>query len=475
MKSERYDLAVIGSGPAGQKAAIAAAKLGKNVVLVDKAAMLGGVSLHKGTIPSKTLRESVMHLTGLRHRAFFDRGYLAKPDIRVEDLMQRVDLVIQEGRAVVRDQLKRNQVHLVDGLARFTGTHTLEVDTGGQGVTIKADHILIACGTRPYRPDHVPFQPKKVVDSDAMAEGVAGKLARSAIVVGAGIIGLEYASMMAALGVSVTVVDGRETLLAYVDSEITEVLSDQLRRNGVTFSLGETVQSIEVEDEGLIVASLGSGETISAERLLFAAGRQPNTDRLDLAAAGLKAEKRGHLKVNENFQTEVGHIYAAGDVIGPPALASTAMEQGRLASCHMFGVPFKNVPELLPFGIYSIPEISFVGRTEHQLTESKIPYEVGHARFEEVARAQIIGDSVGLLKLLFDPESLEILGVHIVGEGAAELVHIGLTVMVAGGTVETLRDTVFNYPTMAEVYKMAAIDGLNKIRRRPVGHHPMID
>jgi len=254
-------------------------------------------------------------------------------------------------------------------------------------------------------------------------------------------------------------------LLAYVDSEITEVLSQQLRHNGVTFCLGETVESIEVEDEGLIVATLGSGKTVSAERLLFAAGRQPNTDRLNLGAAGLKAEKRGHLKVNENFQTEVSHIYAAGDVIGPPALASTAMEQGRLASRHMFGLPFKNVPELLPFGIYSIPEISFVGRNEHQLTEKKIPYEVGHARFEEVARAQIVGDHVGLLKLLFNPKSFEILGVHVVGESAAELVHIGLTVMVAGGTVETLRDTVFNYPTMAEVYKVAAIDGLNKVRR----------
>ncbi len=472
MISKCYDLAVIGSGPAGQKAAIAAAKLGKNVVLMDKAAMLGGVSLHKGTIPSKTLRESVLHLTGLRHRAFFDRGYLAKPHIRVEDLMQRVDLVIQEGRAVVRDQLKRNQVHLVDGLARFSGPHTLDVDTGGQNVTIKADHILVACGTRPFRPEHIPFQPKRIVDSDAMVEGVTGDLARSAIVVGAGVIGLEYASMMAALGVNVTVIDGRDTLLAYVDSEITEVLSQQLRRNGVTFCLGETVQSIEVEEDGLIVATLGGGKTVSAERLLFAAGRQPNTDKLNLSAAGLKSEKRGHLKVNENFQTAVDHIYAAGDVIGPPALASTAMEQGRLASCHMFGVPFKNVPELLPFGIYSIPEISFVGRTEHQLTESKIPYEVGLARFEEVARAQIVGDQVGLLKLLFDPASFEILGVHVIGESAAELVHIGLTVMVAGGTVETLRDTVFNYPTMAEVYKVAAIDGLNKVRLRPVESEP---
>jgi len=475
MKSQRYDLAVIGSGPAGQKAAIAAAKLGKTVTLVDKASMLGGVSLHKGTIPSKTLRESVLHLTGLRHRAFFDRGDLTKPHIRVEDLMQRVDLVIQEGRAVVRDQLNRNQVHLVDGLARFSDPHTLQVDSGGQSETIKADHILIACGTRPFRPEHVPFQPKKVVDSDAMVEGVTGKLASSVIVVGAGVIGLEYASMIAALGVEVTVIDGRDTLLAYVDSEITEVLSSQLKRSGVTFELGETVESIVLEDGGLVVASLGSGKTISAERLLFAAGRQPNTDRLNLDAAGLTPEKRGHLKVNENFQTEVGHIYAAGDVIGPPALASTAMEQGRLASRHMFGAPFKNVPELLPFGIYSIPEISFVGRNEQQLTESEIPYEVGLARFEEVARAQIVGDRVGLLKLLIDPESLEILGVHVVGESAAELVHIGLTVMVAGGTVQTLRDTVFNYPTMAEVYKVAAIDGLNKIRRRPVGYYPKND
>jgi NAD(P) transhydrogenase len=464
--SADYDFAVIGSGPAGQKAAIAAAKLGKRVVIIDRAEMLGGVSLHRGTIPSKALRESVIHLTGLRHRTFFGADYSHQPRVRIEDLMRRVQQVIQNGRTVVRDQLESNNVQWLDGLARFSDPHTLEVDTAEGDVTIVADNVLIACGTRPVRPDHVPFKARRVMDSDDLAQSVAGKLPDSAIVVGAGVIGLEYASMMAALGIEVTVIDSRETLLDYVDHEISQALSHYLEDNGVTFLLGESVESIRLAEDDRVVAHLASGATVGGGRLLYAVGRQPNTDTLNLEAAGLTPDERGHLRVNGDFQTEVPHIYAAGDVIGPPALASTAMEQGRMVSCHICGVPNGTTPELLPYGIYSIPEISFVGRTERQLESQGVRYEVGVGRFDEVARAQIIGDRVGLLKLVFDPVSLELLGVHIIGNSAAELVHIGLAVMVADGTVETLRHTVFNYPTMAEVYRLAAINGLHKLPSR---------
>jgi len=465
MSAEKYDLAVIGSGPAGQKGAIAAAKLGKRVVVADRRSMLGGVCLHQGTIPSKTLREAVLYLTGFRQRTFYGQDYAVKARIRTEDLMFRVHEVVKRGQAVINRQMDRNRVDILDGLARFQDPHTLEVETPAGPVKVEATKILIGCGTRPRRPADVPFEARRVVDSDDLLQAVEGELARSAIVVGAGVIGLEYASMVSALGMDVTVIEARDSLLEYVDAEITEALSYHLRRSGVTFRLGEKVASITVEQDGLVLAHLESGKTASAERLLYAVGRQPNTDRLTLEAAGVTAGSRGHLEVNENYQTEVDHIYAAGDVIGHPSLASTAMQQGRLAACHMFGVPCEHRPELFPFGIYTIPEISMVGKNERQLTGEKIPYEVGVANFEEVAKAQITGDQSGLLKLIFHAESLELLGVHIIGEGASELVHIGQAVMAAGATVEALRDTVFNYPTLAENYKVAAINGLNKLHR----------
>jgi NAD(P) transhydrogenase len=305
------------------------------------------------------------------------------------------------------------------------------------------------------------------MDADQLYEAVHGrKIAGSCIVVGAGVIGLEYASMMTALDMKVTVIDMRERMLDFVDREMIEALAYHLRRSGVTFRLGETVNSITVDDDGMVAARLESGKVVTAERLLYAVGRQPNTDTLNIEATGLSVDKRGRLSVNEHGQTDVPHIYAAGDVIGFPALASTSMEQGRLAACHMFGAPCEHSPELLPYGIYTIPEISMVGRTEDQLTEQKIPWEVGLARFEELAKAQIIGDETGLLKLIFEPATLKLLGVHIIGDGACELVHIGQSVMALGGTMETLRDTVFNYPTLAEAYKVAALDGLNKVGDR---------
>ena len=468
MSAKRYDLAVIGSGPAGQKAAIAATKLGRRVAIVDGQGRLGGVCLKTGTIPSKTLREAVLYLTGFRQRAFYGKSYRRQDRISTEDLDKRVQHVIRQQQDVVQDQLRRNGVEILEGLARFTDPNTIEVETDRGRESIESDFILVACGTRPARREGIPFDHPHVMDADQLYETVHGdEIARSGIVVGAGVIGLEYAAMMAALGMMVTVIDMREQLLDFVDREMIEALAYHLRRSGVTFRLGEKVNSIAVEDDGMVTACLESGKAVTAERLLYVVGRQPNTDRLNIEAAGLTVDKRGRLSVDEHGQTSVPHIYAAGDVVGFPALASTSMEQGRLAACHMFGAPCEPTPELLPYGIYTIPEISMVGRTEDQLTAEKIPWEVGLARFEELAKAQIIGDQTGLLKLIFEPATLKLLGVHIIGDCASELVHIGQVVMASGGTMATLRDTVFNYPTLAEAYKVAALDGLNKVGESP--------
>jgi NAD(P) transhydrogenase len=464
MRDPRYDLAVIGSGPAGQKGAIAAAKLGRRVVVIDGQGMLGGVCLKTGTIPSKALREAVLYLTGFRQRAFYGKGYRVQERICREDLALRVRQVVQRQQAIVHDQLRRNDVDIQVGLARFRDRETLELDTADGPKILTADHMLIACGTRPARGEGIPFDHPHVRDADQIYEPIeGGELGRSAMVVGAGVIGMEYVSMMAALEMEVTVIDARRELLDFVDRAIVEALTRHLRRNGVTFCLGEDVASVRVEDDGTVVARLKSGRSLRSQRLVYAAGRQANTDALRLEAIGLPVDDRGRIRVDENFQTEVPNIYAAGDVIGFPSLAATSMEQGRLAACHMFGAPCKHRPELLPYGIYTIPEISMVGRTERRLQDEKVPYEVGLARFEELARGQIIGDLTGLLKLIFHRETLELLGVHIIGDGASELIHIGQSVMASGGTVETLRDTVFNYPTLAEGYKVAAFDGLNKL------------
>ncbi len=464
MSSKRYDLAVIGSGPAGQKAAIAATKLGRRVAIIDARGQLGGVCLTTGTIPSKTLREAVLYLTGFRQRAMYGKSYRLQNNISAADLDQRVQHVISQQRDVVEDQLRRNDVEIMEGLASFANANSLNVETARGRETIESEFILVACGTRPARREDIPFDHPHVMDADQLFEAIHGQeLPRSAIVVGAGVIGLEYASMMAALGIEITLLDTRDRILGFVDRELIEALKYHLRRSGVTFRLGETVNSITVEDDGMVTARLESAKTVTAERLLYAVGRQPNTDRLNLEAVSLTVDKRGRLTVNKHGQTEVPNIYAAGDVIGFPALASTSMEQGRLAACHMFGAPCECAPELLPYGIYTIPEISMVGRTERQLTDEKIPWEVGIARFEELAKAQIIGDQTGLLKLIFEPETLKLLSVHIIGDGASELVHIGQQVMASGGTMATLRDTVFNYPTLAEAYKVAALDGLNKV------------
>ncbi len=461
--SSRYDLAVIGSGPAGQKGAIAAAKLGRRVALADSRHMLGGVCLHTGTIPSKTLREAVLYLTGFRQRAFYGEGFRERATINAEDLKLRVAEVVGREHEVVRDQLSRNDVKVVDGMARFIDPHTLEVATPEGPARIEADNILIACGTRPARRADISFEGTCIKDTDQLLEMRSGDLARSVIVIGAGIIGLEYASMGAALGMKVTVIEARDRMLDFVDDEIVEALGAHLHERNVTLLFEEQVKTLATAGGDGVVARLASGREVRADQVLYAVGRQPNTDRLGLESIGLGVEERGRLKVNERFQTAIPHVYAAGDVIGVPALASTAAEQGRIAACNMFGVPAQHRPWLLPYGIYTIPEISMVGATERALAGKGVQVAVGRAMFAEIPRAQIIGDRTGMLKLVFNAETHELLGVHIIGDGAAELVHIGQAVMAAGGTVDVLRDVVFNYPTLAEAYKVAAFDGLNRL------------
>jgi len=461
MNASPYDLTVIGSGPAGQKGAIAAAKLGKRVAMVDRNEMLGGVCIHGGTVPSKTLREAILHLTGFRHRSFYGSDYVVKDRISIRDLAWRVTQVIERETGVVRDQLRRNGIELFTGTARFVDAHTIEVESAGETHILKSEYVLVACGTRPARHPDIPFDGKQILASDQFFQ--MEDVPRELIVVGGGVIGLEFASMLTALGVEITLIEARPQILEFVDSEIVEALSYHMRRQGAILRLGEKVTKVELGDRGRVVVYLESGKRIHGAALLYAVGRQANTDLLDLPAAGLQTGPRGKLEVNERFQTAVPNVYAAGDVIGFPSLASTSMEQGRLASCQIFGVAATMVPALLPYGIYTIPEISMVGKTEAALTEAKIPFEVGISKYEELAKAQIVGDHTGMLKILFHPDTRKVLGVHAIGESAAEIIHIGQAVLTFGGTIDYFRDTVFNYPTFAEAYKVAGLDGLNKL------------
>jgi NAD(P) transhydrogenase len=457
-----YDLVVIGSGPAGQKAAVAAAKARKRVAVVDRAGMIGGVSVHTGTIPSKTVREAIFQLSGLAISALYGNGSRGHLDISVENVSSRVKAIIERETEVIRSQLKRNGIAIFQGSALFLDPHTLEVQSDGEAISVKGSRILVACGTRPAHGSGIPFDNHQIVDTDHL--GDLGGLPREVIVVGAGVVGLEYASFMTALGSEVTLIDQRPTVLEFVDRQIVEALSYHLRHLGVTFRLAEKVTHAGIDaGRERVFAELESGKKVQGDALVYAVGRQANGDQLHLEAAGLAADSRGKVKVNEFFQTDVPHIYAAGDVIGFPALASTSMEQGRLAACHMFGIPFEHMPGLFPYGIYTIPEISMVGQTEETLTANKIPYEVGIAKYSELAKSMMLGDEAGMLKLLFDPETHKLLGVHALGQRATEIIHIGQAVLFYGGSVDYFHDMVFNYPTLAEAYKVAALNGLNKL------------
>lgn len=463
-----FDLVVIGSGPAGQKAALNAAKMGKSVAIVERQMNVGGVCIHTGTIPSKAMREAVLHLSGIRERSVYGSSYAVKHDIHMSDLLYRCNQVVRTEVEVITNQMERNGVTVLFGTAAFLDPHTLRITRDDHVSDVRAKNILVAAGTEPARPAEVPFTKGIVFDSNELLD--LAELPRSMMIVGGGVIGTEYASMLAAVGVRITLIESRPGLLEFVDDEIAENLQFRLRDMGIRLKLGETVSSINIVD-GQVEAIMASKKRIHAQSLMYCIGRQGATEGLNLAAAGLTADNRGRLKVNEFFQTSVPHIYAAGDIIGFPALAATAMEQGRMASGHMFGHIVESVSPLFPYGIYTIPEISMVGQSEQALTQQNTPYEVGIARYREIARGQLIADPNGLLKLLFHPDSHRLLGVHVIGTGATELIHIGQTVMAAGLPINYFVDSIFNYPTLAECYKVAALDGLNRIRQ--VTHKPV--
>jgi len=458
-----YDLIAIGSGPAGQKAAIQAAKLGAHVAVVDKGAMLGGVCINTGTIPSKSLREAVIAATGADRRSPFSGGGGFRPgSITMDDLMRRGRIVIEREAGVVANQLARNQVDFHRGLARFVDPHAIEiVGEDGEARRVTAARFVLATGTRPARPAGIAFDDRTIFDSDTLL-GLR-RLPRTFVVVGAGVIGIEYASIFSALGSRVTVIERRSRLLDFCDGQIVEALQYHLRDAGVTFRLGESVLSVETGEEGALT-TLESGKRILSDAVLYSAGRTGSTLDLGLDVLGIEPDDRGRITVNGRYRTSAQHVWAVGDVIGFPSLAATSMEQGRLAACDAFQVASQEHLGELPYGIYTIPEISFVGKTEEELTAAAVPYEVGVSRYRELARGQILGDMHGLLKILVCPETRQLLGVHVFGTGATELVHVGQALMSLGGTIDYLVDAVLNYPTLTEAYKVAALDASNKLR-----------
>ncbi|QLF70311.1 Si-specific NAD(P)(+) transhydrogenase [Peteryoungia desertarenae] len=459
---QSFDLVVIGSGPAGRRAAIQAAKLEKKVLVVEKGSRVGGVSVHTGTIPSKTLRETALNLTGWRERGFYGRAYRVKQEISADDLRRRLLITLDHEVDVLEHQFARNRVQQMRGTATFVDANTIDVTKDdGEVLRIQSRSTLLAVGTKPYRPSHIPFDNSSIIDSDEILE--IKELPRSMIVIGAGVIGIEYATIFSALDTQVTVVEPRDSMLDFIDKEIVEDFTYQLRDRNMKLIFGQTVESVEKLD-GKARVILKNGRCLTAEMVLFAAGRVGATDKLNLAACGLEADNRGRLKVNpETFQTAVPSIYAAGDVVGFPSLASTSMEQGRIAARHAVGAPAQDPPQFFPYGIYAVPEISTCGLTEEEVIQRGIPYECGIAHFRETSRGHIMGLDTGMLKMIFSLKTRRLLGVHIVGEGATELVHIGQAVLNLKGTLEYFVENTFNYPTLAEAYKIAGLDAWNRM------------
>jgi NAD(P) transhydrogenase len=460
---QTYDIIVIGSGPAGQRAAIQAAKCGRKVVVIEQREIVGGACINTGTIPSKTMREAVMHLSGFQFQGIYGINYHVKDKITIADLGFRVNQVVKTEVDVTQAQLARNGVEVIYGMASFVDPTHVKVENSRGQTTLEAQSVIISTGTRPACSPTVPLNGRTIINSDQILQ--LPEIPRTFIVVGGGVIGVEYACMFAILGSRVILIEKRPRLLEFADSEIVEALSYHLRDQRVTMRLNEEVASVEEVAGGGVIAKLESNKVIRGDALLYAVGRQGNVDELNLKAAGLEADARGRIAVDSEYRTKVPNIYAAGDVIGFPSLASVSMEQGRLAAAHAVGLKIQSNPATYPYGIYTIPEISFTGKTEEQLTEADVPYEVGVAYYRETARGQIRGDTTGRLKLIFHRETREILGVHIIGEGAAELLHIGQAVMILKGTVDYFVETVFNYPTLAECYKSAAFNGINKLMR----------
>lgn len=462
MAETDYDLIVIGSGPAGEKAAAKAAFYGKRVAIVERAKHVGGAGINTGTLPSKTLRETALYFSGLRQRGLYGIDYSLKDDLTIEDFMYRKNVVTESEWNIIHKNLDRHDIELIWGEASFEDAHTINIKPSeGAAQQITADIILIATGSAPYHPKDVPFDHPLVFDSDSILH--MSRIPQSIAIVGGGVIGTEYAGLFTALGVNVTVIDGRDRLLSFIDQEISGRLQSQLEGLGLRFIFNKQLDHISVFDDGIHL-HLDDGEQVNADKVLYAAGRTSNTGVLNLEKIGVKLGRRGIIEVNEKYQTSVPNIYAAGDVIGFPALASTSMEQGRVAMVHAFDLAYGE-PELasvLPFAIYTIPEISMVGLSEEQCQEQGIDYLVGRAYYDNNARGQIIGDLSGMLKLLFSPHNKKLLGVHHIGEGASELVHIGAYALSNGDTIDAFIKQVFNYPTLADTYKYAAYDGLGQ-------------
>lgn len=462
---ERYDLIVIGSGPAGEKGAAQAAYFGKRVALIERAPHVGGAGVNTGTIPSKTLRETALYFSGLKHRGLYGIDYAIKRDLSVPEFMYREHEVVRSLRDVVAQNIARHQVDLIHGEAAFEGPHTIRIrrgETGGD-LLLQGDVILIATGSAPNRGRDIPFDDPRIYDSDTILEMV--RIPQSMAVVGAGVIGCEYTTVFAAMGIRVTLIDGRDRLLSFLDGEISERLRRHMQDLEVDVRLRDGVTRIEPEP-GAIWLDLKSGISLKVDNVLFAAGRIGNTQPLSLEKIGIPVNDRGHIAVNEHYQTVIPHIYAAGDVVGFPALAATSMEQARVAMCHAFDLKYKTrMAPTVPLAVYTIPEISMAGETEESCNEKGIAYCVGRAPYGRNPRGQIIGDLVGQIKLILRVPDKTLLGVHIIGEGASELIHVGLMVLQAGGTIDAFIDAVFNYPTLTDAYKYAAYDGLGALHR----------
>ena len=465
----QYGVVVLGSGPAGQRAAIASVKSGRRTLMIEKRAVVGGVCINTGTIPSKSFREAVVYLSGYREQALYGESYAVKREITMDDLNARATYVMKRERDVIQAQAYRNGIDLVYGAASFVDPQTIHIQLAdGFGTrTVSAETIVIATGSEVAQVGDIAFDGQRILNSETIL--TMTDIPRTLTVVGAGVVGCEYASMFAALGTRVTLVDARPALLPFVDREIADELAHHLRSRWVTLRLGEELKTCALLPDGRVKTVLASGKVIVTEKTLHAIGRAGATADLNLAAAGLTADKRGKMTVNEHYQTATPHIYAVGDVVGFPALASTSMGQGRIAASHAAHMPVNLMPGVFPYGIYAIPELSMVGKTEEELTGANVPYEVGKAYYRHVARGQIIGDSAGMLKILFCPSAHTIFGVHIIGENAAELVHIGQAVMALGGTIEYFVDAVMNYPTLSELYKIAAHNGLNRLAGEAAG------
>jgi NAD(P) transhydrogenase len=460
-----YDLIVMGAGPAGEKGAALAAHFGKNVALIQQDVVPGGACVNTGTIPSKTLRESALHLSGFKQRGLYSVDMSLRPDITVADFMQRKREVCEKEWDLIEENMRWHGVDRYRGTGRFVSPHEVIVDTSGYDITLHGENILIATGSSPYHPEGVPFDNEYIYDSDTILD--LDRIPDTLAVVGAGVIGCEYASIFAALGVKVTLIDGRTELLGHVDRETVDLLLRQMKnRLRIQLQLGANVEGIDVGSSD-VTLKLSNGRAVVAEKVLYTAGRQSNTADLELGNAGVQTGKRGLITVNQDYQTNVPHIYAAGDVIGFPALASTSMEQARVAMVHAFHLQYETeLAPLLPYGIYTIPELSMVGKTEEECLAAGIDYEVGRAYYRNNSRGQIIGDTAGMVKIVFDPDSRKLLGIHIIGDEATELIHVGMMVMLLDGTLDVFVKSVFNYPTLGEIYKYAAEDALGRIARR---------